>query len=101
MATIVYGIVGVLSTQQLGRMAGFSVIVSSGTLLAVVGLGGEAVTGAAIYYLAVSTLGLGALFLLIELVERAREPGADLIAVTADAFGLADEPEPEEEVGVV
>ena len=102
MATLVYGAAGVLSSQQLGRLAGFSVIVSSGTLLAVLGLGDAKATGAAIYYLAVSTLGLGALFLLIELVERARQPGADMLAVTADAFGLSDEPpEPEEEVGVV
>jgi multicomponent K+:H+ antiporter subunit D len=77
-------------------------MVSSGTLLGALGLGNTAATGAAIYYLAVSTLGLAALFLLIELVERAREPGADVLAVTADAFGLADEAQPEEEeVGVV
>lgn len=101
MATLIYGVAGVLSSQQLGRLAGFSVIVSSGTLLAVIGLGSASATGAAIYYLAVSTLGLGALFLLIELVERAREPGADVLAVTADAFGLGDEAEPEEEIGVV
>ena len=102
MATLAYGLAGVLASQSLGRMAGFSVVVSSGTLLAVVGLGGASATGAAIYYLVVSTLGLAALFLLIELVERAREPGADVLAVTADAFGLGEEPEPEEEeVGVV
>lgn len=101
MATLAYGIAGVLSSQQLGRLAGFSVVVSSGTLLAAIGLGGAAATGAAIYYLAISTLGLAALFLLIELVERARLPGADVLAVTADAFGLAEEPGLEEEVGVV
>ena len=101
MATLAYGAVGVLASQQLGRLAGFSVVVSSGTLLAAVGLGGADATGAAIYYLVVSTLGLGALFLLIELMERARKPGADVLAVTADAFGLSAEEEPEEEVGVV
>ncbi|MCC6213153.1 MAG: monovalent cation/H+ antiporter subunit D [Burkholderiales bacterium] len=100
MATLAYGLAGVLSSQQLGRLAGFSVIVSSGILLAALGLGDAAATGAAIYYLAVSTPGLGALFLLIELVERARAPGADLLAVTADAFGIGDEPEPEEEPGI-
>ncbi|HEX6692482.1 MAG TPA: cation:proton antiporter, partial [Burkholderiales bacterium] len=86
---------------QLGRLAGFSVVVSSGILLAAAGLGGVDATGAAIYYLVVSTLGLAALFLLIELMERARAPGADVLAVTADAFGLSDGEEPEEEVGVV
>jgi multicomponent K+:H+ antiporter subunit D len=101
LATLAYGLAGMLSSQQLGRLAGFGVVVSSGTLLAALGLGGATATGAAIYYLVVSTLGIAALFLLIELVERAREPGADVLAVTADAFGLADEPEPEEQVGVV
>jgi multicomponent K+:H+ antiporter subunit D len=53
------------------------------------------------YYLVASTLGTAALFLLVDLVERSREPGADLLAVTADAFGLAGEDdEPEEEPGV-
>lgn len=101
MATLAYGTVGVLGSQQLGRLAAYSVIVSSGTLLATAGLGGVAATGAAIYYLVVSTLGLAALFLLIELVERARQPGADVLAVTAEAFGLADEDQPEQEIGIV
>jgi multicomponent K+:H+ antiporter subunit D len=103
MATIAFGIVGMLAAQDLARACSFSLIVSAGTLLAVIGVGGAGLAGAALYYLVVSTLGIAALFLLIELVERAREPGADLLAVTAEAFGLAaaDEQEPEEEVGVV
>jgi multicomponent K+:H+ antiporter subunit D len=92
----------VLASQALGRLAGFSLIVTSGTLLAVIGTGDAAATGAALYYLVVSTLGVSAFFLLIELVERAREPGADILAVTAAAFLGADEEDggPEEEVGV-
>ena len=100
MATLVYGMVGVLASQDMARLAAFSLLVSSGTLIAAIGLGGPAATGAALYYLVVSTLGIGSFFLLIELVERARAPGADVIAVTAQAFGLAGD-EPEEEVGVV
>ncbi|HEX7054456.1 MAG TPA: monovalent cation/H+ antiporter subunit D [Burkholderiales bacterium] len=103
MATIAFGVLGVLAAQELGRLAAASLIVSSGTLLAAVGLGGPLVTAAALYYLVASTLGIAALFLLVELVGRSRAPGADILAVTADAFGLAgeDEDEPEEEVGVV
>lgn len=101
MATLAFGMVGVLASQEMARLAGFSLLVSSGTLLAAIGLGDAAMTGAALYYLVVSTLGIAAFFLLIELVERAREPGADVLAVTAEAFGLAgEEPAPEEEVGV-
>ena len=101
MATLAFGVVGVLASQDLPRLAGFGVLASSGTLLAAIGMGQAAATGAALFYLVASTLGLAALFLLIELVERSREPAADLLAVTAAAFGDADDaPEPEEEVGV-
>ncbi len=101
MATLAYGIIGMLASQDLGRLAGHSLLVTSGTLLAAVGLGGPMVTGAAIYYLVVSTLGSAAFFLLVELVGRIREPGADVLAVTAEVFGLTGESQPEEEVGVV
>ena len=103
MATLVFGLTGVLASQDLARLASYSLLVTSGTLLAAIGFGGPAITAAALYYLVASTLGIAAFFLLIELVERSREPGADLIAVTAEAFGLTadDEQEPKEEVGVV
>ena len=99
MATLAFGVIGVLASQSMSRLAGFSLLVSSGTLLAAIGSGSVAVTGAALYYLVASTLGISAFYLLIELIERAREPGADILAVTAEAFDLGEEPEPEEEVG--
>jgi multicomponent K+:H+ antiporter subunit D len=102
MATLVYGVAGMLASQSLGALAGHGLLVSSGTLLAAIGLGGAASTAAGLYYLAVSTVGMAAFFLLIELVERAREAGADVLAVTAEAFGLrSGESEPEAEVGIV
>jgi multicomponent K+:H+ antiporter subunit D len=101
-ATLAFGLVGMLASQDLGRMAGYSLIVSAGTLLAVLSRGDDAVTGAALLYLVASTLGIAALFLLIELVQRSREPGADVLALTAEAFGLGDdEREPEERPGTV
>jgi len=49
-----------------------------------------------------STLGIAAFFLLTELVQRERAPGADVLAVTAEAFDLAvEEAEPGEEPGTV
>jgi multicomponent K+:H+ antiporter subunit D len=87
MATIAFGAVGVLASQQLARLASYSVLVSSGTLLAAIAIGSTPLTGAALYYLVVSTLGLSALFLLVELVDRGRPAGADVLAVTAEAFG--------------
>jgi multicomponent K+:H+ antiporter subunit D len=101
MATLAFGTIGMLSSQDLGRIASFSLLASSGILLGAIGLGGVMATAAAIYYLVASTLGIAAFFLLIELVQRSREPGADLLAVTAEAFGLAgDDDEPREQAGV-
>ena len=97
MATLGYGALGVLATQNLPRLASYSVLVSSGTLLAAIAIADSALTGAALYYLVVSTLALSAFFLLVELVERGRPPGADVLAVTAEAFGAGDDEE--EDVG--
>jgi multicomponent K+:H+ antiporter subunit D len=100
--TIGYGCIAVLATQNMPRLAGACVLVSSGTLLAAIGSGQVAVTGGALFYMASSVLGIGAFFLLIELVERNREEvGADVLAVTREAFGSGeDEEEEEDAVGV-
>lgn len=100
MATVVFGAIGSLASQDMARLAAFSVLVSSGTVLAAIGMGQVGVTGGALFYLISSTMGLAAFFLLIELVERGREPGADVLAVTREAYGEDDELEKSEEVGV-
>lgn len=102
MATIAFGTIGVVASQTMSRLAGFSLLISSGTLLAAIGLGGPAVIGGALFYLVSSTLAIGAFFLLIELVERIRDPGADVLAVTMEAYGEVDddEIEDEQEVGI-
>jgi multicomponent K+:H+ antiporter subunit D len=104
MATVAFATSGVLASQSMGRLAGYSVLVSSGTLLAAVGMGDSAVVSGALFYLVSSTFSTAAFFMLIELVERAREPGADLLAVTMEAYGQDGEDSGEredEEVGVV
>ena len=101
MATIVFGAIGVLASQAMGRLAGFIVLVSSGTLLAAIGMDSVTVTSGALYYMVSSTLTISAFFLLIELVERAQDPAADVLAVTMEAYGDdMDEEDIEEEVGV-
>lgn len=100
MATIAFGTIGVLASQALGRLASYSVLVSSGTLLAVLGLSNGDVTAGALFYMVSSTLTIAAFFMLIELVERGQDAGASVLAVTMEAYGDADEEEEEVEVGV-
>ena len=53
-----------LVSRDLSRAAGFGVMISSGSVLAIVGVGGAAALGGAIFYLVGSTLACSALFLL-------------------------------------
>jgi multicomponent K+:H+ antiporter subunit D len=99
MATVAFGTIGSLASQDMARLAAFSVLVSSGTVLAAIGIGQVGVTAAALFYLVSSTLGLGAFVLLIELAERGREPGADVLAVTREIYGEEQELE-NPEVGI-
>jgi multicomponent K+:H+ antiporter subunit D len=98
--TIAFGSLAVLATQNMARLAGASVLVSSGTLLAAIGTGQVAVTGGALFYLTSSVLAIAAFFLVIELVERGREVGADVLAVTREAFGDDEDANEEEEIGL-
>jgi multicomponent K+:H+ antiporter subunit D len=95
LATLVFGTLGVLASQGLGRIAGCSVLVSSGTLLSVVGMaalgGGTPMVAAALYYLVASTIGVSALFLMVELVEREQGALAGILTVTAEAYGVSDD----------
>ncbi len=93
MATIVFGAAGMLATEAPGRLAGYAAIVSSGILLAVVGHGQTALVAAGLYYLLASTLALAALMLLLEAIERLRSPGAQLLALTMEAFAVEEAPE--------
>jgi multicomponent K+:H+ antiporter subunit D len=77
-ATMTFGALGLLASMRLGRIASFSIIVSSGTLLAALGLGAATVTSAALYYMLSATLAVSALFLLVELVERIGISGREL-----------------------
>jgi multicomponent K+:H+ antiporter subunit D len=99
-ATLGFGALAMLASQDLARMGGASLLVSSGTLLAAVSHGHDGATAAALFYLVGSTLGIAAFFLLVELVQRMRAPGADMLAVTAEAFQLQPrDEEPEEDPG--
>ena len=76
-ATIVAGIVGMLGARDLGKLAGYNVIISSGTLLGAIALQQPAVTAGALTYLVVSTLGIATFFLVAGLVSPQGEEEAD------------------------
>lgn len=99
-ATLVFGTIGVLASQALGRLAGYSVLVSSGTLLMVLGINDGIVSSGALLYLVSSTLTIGAFFMLIELVERGQDAGANVLAVTMEAYGDGEEHDMAEGEGV-
>ena len=73
LATLAFGAIGMLASQRLARLAGFSIIASSGTLIAAIGFDVPALSGGALFYLASSTLAACAMFLLVELLERSRQ----------------------------
>lgn len=103
LATITFGTVGILAARTLSRVAGYSLLVSSGTLLATIGAGAGAVISGALFYLVSSTLGIAAFYLLIELVERREAettPHAVVEPVFDDEYTGALQEE-EDEVGVV
>jgi multicomponent K+:H+ antiporter subunit D len=98
LVTVAFGVLGLLASLRLGRIAGFSIIVSSGTLLAAIGLGVDSVTSTALFYLLSSTLAASLLFLLVELVERQRSDGGhapppDAETGTGEDTNLDDEEE--------
>ncbi len=103
-ATMAYGTLGILATRKLSGVAGHYVMVSSGTLLAAIGMGGEALTAALLFYLVSSTLAVSALYLIIEPVQRNADEDDKVPGLAEPVFddeytGAIEEEE--NEIGVV
>lgn len=77
--TIVVGALGVLASQDLRKLAANLVIVSVGTLVALVAIQTEQATSAAIYYMVHSTIVSAGLFLIADLIGRQRGKVLDRI----------------------
>jgi multicomponent K+:H+ antiporter subunit D len=108
LATMVYGIVGILASRQLPRLVAFVVILSSGTVLAAVGSGVASMIAPALYYMLGSVLATAAFFLLTGMADRLREAPARMEEAAATppptytAFAVGEPPDPyspEDEVG--
>ena len=83
-ATMIFGMAGVLSVPGLALKAGHIALISSGTVISITGLaligGGERMLAGALYYLMGSTAAVAALYLLAEPLSRAApedDTGAD------------------------
>lgn len=100
-ATLGFGIIGLIAAPQPERQASYCAIISSGTLFAALGMPGVTLTGPALFYLVSSVLALGAFFMLLEMVERTQAFGADLLAVSLEAFDLEDPESPDRSDDVV
>lgn len=102
--TLVFASIGLLAVTQVQRQAGYSIIMSSGLLLATLSLPGVALTGPALFYLVSSVLALGAFFMLLEMISRTQPFGAELLATSQEVFHVDDaEPadyESDETVGI-
>lgn len=77
--TLVVGAIGVLGARTLKRVVSYLVIVSIGTLLAVVSTGDSETLAGGLYYLIHSTLITAALFLLADLISAQRGLLADYL----------------------
>ena len=72
LATLLAGTVGMLAAQHLPRLVSHTVIVSTGILLAALGLGMEALTAPVLFYLITSVLTTATFFMLTGMTERTR-----------------------------
>ncbi|MEO7774174.1 MAG: monovalent cation/H+ antiporter subunit D [Steroidobacteraceae bacterium] len=108
-ATMLFGIVGMLASRQLPRLVAFVVIISSGTILAAVGSGEPSMIAPALYYMLGSVFATAAFFLLTGMAERMRTALPDLSdraatpPPTYTAFAVGEPPDPyapDDEVGV-
>jgi multicomponent K+:H+ antiporter subunit D len=108
-ATLIAGAIGMLAAQHLARLVSHSVVVSTGILLAALGLGIEALTAPVLFYLVTSVLTIGIFFMLTGMTDRTRpmpsiatpSPAPAPQAPFYMAFGVA-EPDPygtDEDVG--
>lgn len=80
-ATMCFGIFGMLSVRKLARLVGYSVIVSTGLLLTVLGLDNPDLLAPALFYLIGSVLASAAFFMLSGMTERVRRMPPPAIVV--------------------
>lgn len=102
LATVIFGGAGVIAAQRLERAVGYAVMASSGTVLAIVGLGHADAIGGVLMYMVASTLASGALFLIAEILTRGEDRAAEgKDAIFEDEYTDPFEADDVEEIGRV
>ncbi|MDY0272427.1 MAG: monovalent cation/H+ antiporter subunit D [Advenella sp.] len=91
LGTLLFGTLGILAEKNIGRLVGYSIILSSGTLLTALGMPGVTLTGPSLFYLISSVLTTGAFFMLVELIKRTESFGSNVLSVSLEAFGLEED----------
>lgn len=100
LATVTFGLLGILASREMDRVAAFLVMLSSGTVIAAAGVvlgGGPAgVLSTALFYMLGSTLAASAIFLLIEPMRRLGGEAELITDVEVDDYDDPDDdPRPE------
>lgn len=86
LVTLIFGIIGLVASQESMRIASYSAIISSGTLLALVGLGDAGLLSSALFYLLSSTVAVATFVLLTDLIGRIYTPADSVLALSFEAF---------------
>ncbi len=84
LATLAFGMLGVLAATRLTQQAAYLVVASVGTLLIAFGLGTHDGIAAGLYYLPHSTFAAASLFLLSDAIARRRGASADFFKTSDD-----------------
>ncbi len=86
LATLLIGVAGVAAAKRFQVLIGYLVILSVGTILTAVGVGGESGVAAGLYYLVHSTFITGGLFLLADFIARKRPDAHDSLGAGETAL---------------
>ena len=84
--TLLFGTIGLIASRESQRITSFSAIISSGTLLALIGTGNTAILGSAMFYLVSSTLAVATFALLTELIDRINPARSRNLAISFEAY---------------
>ena len=91
LATLLFGTLGMLAEKNSGKLVGYCIIMSSGTLLSALGMPSVILTGPSLFYMLSSVLVTSAFFYLVELIKRTESFGGNVLAISLEAYSAEDQ----------